>query len=74
MTRRLPMSDELKIAKKLSDIVSDVRLDLDLVGVYLAEIAPTVSYRRLSTLIESADAEKERQNDRVYFGNHTLFD
>ena len=74
MTRRLPMSNELKIAKKLSDIVSDVRIDLDLVGVYLAEIAPTVSYRRLSLITESAEAEKERQNDRTYFGNYTLFD
>jgi len=71
---RLQMSNELKIAKKLSDIVSDVRLDLDLVGVYLAEIAPNVSYRRLSILIDSAEAEKERQIDRASFGNYTLFD
>ena len=68
------MTEEEKIAKKLSLIVSDLRLDLDLIGSYLASIAPTVAYNRLQVIAESAEAEKDRMNDRISFGNHTLFD
>lgn len=68
------MTEEEKIAKKLSLIVSDLRLDLDLIGSYLASIAPTTSYNRLQVIAESAEHEKERINDRISFGNHTLFD
>ena len=68
------MTEEEKIAKKLSDIVSDLRVDLDLIGSYLAKIAPTVSYNRLQVIAESAEQEKERMNDRISFGNYTLFD
>jgi len=68
------MTEEEKIAKKLSEIVSDLRLDLELIGSYLAGIAPTVSYNRLQVIAESAEHEKERMNDRISFGNYTLFD
>jgi hypothetical protein len=67
--RRIQTQEE-KIAKKLSDIVSDVRIDLDLVGVYLARAFPNLTYRRLSVIIESAEQEKENTYDRL---NHNTF-
>lgn len=58
MTRRR-LTPEEKVAKQIEAIVSDLRLDLDLVGKYLANISPTVSYNRLMVIAESAEFEKE---------------
>lgn len=62
---RRHLTEEEKAAKKLANIVSDVRLDLDDVGVYLATLAPNVVYRRLVEIAESAEEEKVRQYDRI---------
>jgi hypothetical protein len=58
LMRRIQTEEE-KAAKKLATIVSDVRLDLDEVGVYLGRYAPTISYNRLLLIAESAEFEKE---------------
>ena len=58
MTKRR-LTQEERVAQQLNNIVSDVRLDLDLVGVYLVRLAPTVSYNRLMLIAESAEFEKE---------------
>ena len=65
------MSDELKIAKKLADLVSDLRLNLDLIGIYFSEVANNTTFRRLSEVVESAQHEKEKQNVRN--PEYTLF-
>jgi hypothetical protein len=60
-------SDEEKIANIIAKIVSDLRLDLDLVGYYLATIMPRVSQRRFQTIAEAMEEEKENQeNGRKY--------
>lgn len=56
--RRIKTEEE-KAAQKLATIVSDVRLDLDEVGIYLARYFPTISYNRLILVAESAEFEKE---------------
>jgi hypothetical protein len=56
--RRIKTEEE-KAATKLATIVSDVRLDLDEVGIYLGRYAPAVSYNRLMLIAESAEFEKE---------------
>jgi hypothetical protein len=56
---RRTKTEEEKAAQKLATIVSDVRLDLDEVGVYLGRYAPTISYNRLMLIAESAEFEKE---------------
>ena len=56
---RRTKTEEEKAALKLATIVSDVRLDLDEVGVYLGRYAPTISYNRLMLIAESAEFEKE---------------
>jgi hypothetical protein len=58
------ITPEEKIALKLSDIVSDLRIDLDRVGIYLARTAPKVSFNRLIEIAESAQHEKESNEFR----------
>lgn len=57
MARRI--TNEERVAKKLTDLVNDVTLDLDDVGKYMAYLAPTVSINRLSIVVESAVDERE---------------
>jgi hypothetical protein len=63
MTRRR-LTPEEKVAKQIENITSDLRIDLDLVGKYLANISPTISYNRLMIIAESAEFEKESINVR----------
>jgi hypothetical protein len=63
--RKSPAPEE-KIAKHLAQIVSDVNLDIEQVGIYLARNFPSVSYRRLQVVIESAEWEKEAKYDREH--------
>lgn len=65
MARRV-ITPEEQVAQKLSAIVSDLRLDLDRVGVYLARTAPNVAYNRLIEIAESAQFEKESSEFRVH--------
>lgn len=62
-------TEEEKIAKKLADLVSNVSIDLDQIGIYLANL-PNIYYNRLLTVIESAEHEKEMTNVRQH---DTLF-
>jgi hypothetical protein len=68
---RKTKTEEEKAALKLSAIISDVRLDLDEVGIYLGRYAPTVSYNRLLLIAESAEFEKE--NIDVRHAHEPLF-
>jgi pyruvate formate-lyase activating enzyme-like uncharacterized protein len=71
MMRRHRITNEERVAMKLADICSDLRLDLDMVGTYLARVAPYVSYNRLQEIAESAKEEKEIQNNGR--NHYTLF-
>ena len=68
---RRTKTEEEKAGIKLANIVSDVRLDLDEVGVYLGRYAPTISYNRLLLIAESAEFEKE--NIDVRHAHEPLF-
>lgn len=57
--------EEEKVAKKISDIVSDVRLNLDLVGIHLARAFPASTIHRLDIVVEAAVEEKRDFNERV---------
>jgi hypothetical protein len=59
LMRKHIITEEEKAAKKIANAVSDVRLDLDSIGIYLARYSPTVSYNRLMLIAESAEFEKE---------------
>ena len=65
MAKRHQLTEAEKVAIKIGKIVNDVTLDLDKVGIYLARVAPNVSYSRLQIIAESAQAERDRQNVRT---------
>ena len=46
----------------MGNIISDLRVDLELVGEYLAKSQPYVVYNRLQTIAESAKETKEGTN------------
>jgi len=58
-------TEEEKIAKQLANIVNDLTVDLDQVGMYLARNSRNVSITRLNEVIESANYEKEQSNVRI---------
>ena len=57
--RRHRVTEEERVAKKFADLLSDIRLDLDKVGMYFSQMVPTVTYNRLIIMAEAAEAEKE---------------
>ena len=57
--RRHKVTEEEKVAIKLGSIVNDLRIDLEMVGVYFARSAQRVSQNRLQILAEAAKAERE---------------
>jgi hypothetical protein len=46
---------EERVAIKLTDLLSDLRLDLDLLGMYLAKIANTTFFLRSERVYQSAE-------------------
>lgn len=67
---RKQRTPEEKVAKTLAQSISDVSLDLDEVGIHLANNLPNVSFRRLEEVIESAKQEKESKH--VGTRQHTI--
>jgi len=58
MTKRLTKED--KVALKMIDMVNDLNLNLDEVGVVIAHTARKVSYNRLKVVLDSAEYEIEK--------------
>lgn len=58
------MSDEERVAVKISDLIADQRLNLDRIGMYVARTEPSSNYRRLMVIADSADQEWEERNGR----------
>ena len=61
------VTEEEKVAIKLGNILSDLRVDIELVGRYLARSTPTVVYNRLVTVTESATYEKEDKHNEYRY-------
>jgi len=62
MRIRRKLTDEEKVANKIGNEISDLRVDLELVGQYIAQSQPYVVYNRLQTIAESAKETKEGTN------------
>jgi hypothetical protein len=56
----MAMSDEEKVAKKIGDLISDLRLDLDYVAFYIKQISPNVAINRILLM---ADLLNEHNNE-----------
>jgi len=66
---RIHQTKELKVATKISDLVNDLTLDLDQVGIYLATNS-AVTYRRVLEIAEAAQWEKEERYHEVTDDNY----
>jgi hypothetical protein len=65
ISRRL--TSEERVAMKIADLLCDLRLDIDLVGVYFSSSAPFVAYNRLQYIAETAKNEKENSYEHKLF-------
>lgn len=65
----MKMTNEEKVAQKLANAVSDISLDLDMVGKYLLYLSNNTQLRRLNEVVETANYEKE-ENNGGEFANH----
>lgn len=63
MRKHLTTTEERQV-KKLADIISDLRLDLELMGYYLGMNVSSVVYNRLQIISETAKEVKEKDYDR----------
>ncbi len=63
--RRHKVTEEEKVAIRLSNIVNDLRIDLEQVGVYFARSSQRVSQNRLQVIAESAKAERENLDNGI---------
>lgn len=61
--RKRARTQEEKIVDQFSNLLSDLRIDLDQVGIYLAQQKPSTAYNRLMLIAESAEHEKEKAYD-----------
>lgn len=58
------MTDEEKVAKRMSDLISDLRLDLEMISLYISQISPNVTINRILLMADFIQDEKEnRHND-----------
>lgn len=62
MRIRRILTNEEKVANKLGNEISDLRVDLELVGEYIAKSQPNVVYNRLQVIAESAKETREGTN------------
>jgi hypothetical protein len=51
------------VSAKIIDFLSDIRLDLDMIGLYFGKYARTVIWKRLEHIYEVAKYHREKQND-----------
>jgi hypothetical protein len=64
---RKVVTDEEKVAKRLTDSISDLRLDLEMIALYISQISPNVTINRILLMAEFLQEEKEgRQNEYDY--------
>jgi hypothetical protein len=64
---RKVVTNEEKVAKRLSDSISDLRLDLEMISLYITQISPNVTINRILLMAEFLKEDKEgTQNDYDY--------
>lgn len=64
MSRGHKATREEAITRKLIDILSDLRTDLDMIGLYFGRYARLTVYRRLEHIYEVAKHHRENKDDR----------
>ena len=62
--RRYKETKEEKVARTILEKISDLTLNLELIGYYIAINVGGVLYNRFQIISETAEEEKEKQNGR----------
>lgn len=60
---RKQITDEEKVAKRLSDMISDLRLDLEMISLYIHQISPNVTINRILLMADILKDEKENKHN-----------
>lgn len=60
------MTEAERVAVKIAQVLNNLELDLDEVGIHLARIKPTTHYNRVMLVAESAVEEREKLDDNTY--------
>jgi hypothetical protein len=64
---RKVITDEERVAKTLGNLISDLRLDLEAVAMYVYQISPNVTINRILLMADIIKDEKEsKHNDYDY--------
>lgn len=63
MTRN---TKEGRTAEKIAELVNDLTLNLDMVGIYLADLTSSILYNRLYQVFDSARKQKEYKYSQSY--------
>ena len=63
--KRHKITEEEKALQKISDIVSDLRTDIEQVGIFLGTSAENVVYRRFQIIAETAKDVKENGTNNL---------
>jgi hypothetical protein len=63
MAKNHVMTKEEIVAQKFADCLSDLRLDLDMIGLYFGEYSRTVIWKRLEHIYEVAKHHREKEQD-----------
>jgi len=63
---RKVITDAERVAKTMANLISDLRLDLELVAMYLHQISPNVTINRILLMADLLKDEKEnKHNDYI---------
>jgi hypothetical protein len=63
---RKRITDEERVAKRMSDLISDLRLDLEMISLYITQISPNVTINRILLMADFIQDEKEnKHNDYI---------
>jgi hypothetical protein len=57
---------EGRTAEKMAELVNDLTLNLDMVGIYLADLTSSILYNRLYQVFDSARTQKEYKYSQSY--------
>jgi hypothetical protein len=60
---RKVITDAERVAKTMGNLVSDLRLDLELVAMYLYQISPNVTINRILLMADLLKDEKENKHN-----------
>jgi hypothetical protein len=60
---RKVITDSERVAKTIGNLVSDLRLDLEMVAMYIHQISPNVTVNRILLMADLLKDEKESKHN-----------